>query len=140
MRILREVKINAIWPIHDNTKYFLKKYGLMNLIIERKNIKMVPLTDYIQFIFLLANSKYLITDGGSIQEESLIFQKPCIILRKKTERQEGLATGINFLTNLNLNYTKKVIENIENNLCKVREFKNPYGEQGLSKKIVDILN
>lgn len=100
---------------------------------------MVPLTDYINFIFLLANCKYLITDGGSIQEESLVFRKPCVILRKKTERQEGLSTGINFLTKLNVNYSRNIINDIESGKINVKKFKNPYGEWGLSKKIVDIL-
>ena len=137
--IIKEVKITAIWPIHDNTMHFLKEYGLLDEIKKKGNIKITPLVDYIHFIFLLANSKYLITDGGSIQEESLIFKKPCIILRKKTERQEGLATGINFLTNLDVEKTKRIITNIENNLYKTKKFENPYGKEGLSKKIVEIL-
>ncbi len=137
--ILENIKISALWPLHDNTKHYLEKYGLMEKIRGMNNVKIMPLIDYFSFIFLLANCKYLITDGGSIQEESLIFGKPCLILRKRTERQEGLDTGINFLTNLNFNYSKKIIEEIENNLYKPRKFKNPYGEAGLSKKIAGIL-
>jgi UDP-N-acetylglucosamine 2-epimerase len=104
-----------------------------------KNIKIMPLVNYFKFIFLLANCKYLITDGGSIQEESLIFKKPCIILRKRTERQEGLETGINFLTNLNVDYAKEIIKKLENDKFKVKNFKNPYGQPGVSRKIVNIL-
>ena len=126
MRILRQAKINAIWPIHDNTRHFLEKYDLMDLIKERKNIKIISLTDYMHFIFLLANCKYLITDGGSIQEESLVFGKPCVILRRRTERQEGLRTGINFLTNLDLQKTRRIIDDIEDDKIKVKKFKNPY--------------
>tara|TARA_Y100000034_G_C6822319_1_gene370481 strand:- start:100 stop:1146 length:1047 start_codon:yes stop_codon:yes gene_type:complete len=137
--ILNKTKIKAIWPLHDNTAHHLKKYDLMRKIENMKNIKITPIVNYFEFIFLIANCKYLITDGGSIQEESLVFKKPCIILRKKTERQEGLSTGINFLTKLKINYSKKVIELIENNKLETKNFKNPYGEKGLSKKIVDLL-
>ncbi len=139
VNILRNIKINAIWPMHDNTKHFLEEYGLMDLIIEKKNIKVIPLIDYFQFIFLLANCQYILADGGSIQEESLIFKKPCIILRKRTERQEGLDTGLNFLTELDVKKTKKIIEDIEMGRIKTNSFKNPYGEIGVSKKIVNIL-
>ena len=139
IEILSKVKIKAIWPLHDNTAYYLKKYDLMKKVKKMENIKIMPLVNYSEFIFLLANSRYLITDGGSIQEESLVFKKPCIILRKRTERQEGLSTGINFLTKLNVNYSKDVIERIESNKLKIKDFKNPYGEVGVSKKIVDIL-
>jgi len=136
IEILSSIKIKAIWPLHDNTKFFLEKYGLMEKITSMKNIELIPLTNYPHFIFLLANCKYILTDGGSIQEESLIFKKPCLILRKRTERQEGLLTGINFLTKLNVEYAKKVIEKIENGKLKIRKFKNPYGDRELSKKIM----
>ena len=139
VQILKYIKIKSIWPLHDNTEYYLKKYGLLNKIKEMKNMEIMPLISYTHFIFLLANCKYLITDGGSIQEESLVFKKPCILLRKKTERQEGLFTGINFLTGLDINYAKKMMEKIENNSIKIKRFKNPYGEKGVSKKIVDML-
>ncbi|MEK6829601.1 MAG: UDP-N-acetylglucosamine 2-epimerase (non-hydrolyzing) [Nanoarchaeota archaeon] len=139
VNILNGIKIKAIWPIHANTAKSIEKFGRVSEIKNKKNIQLTSLTDYFHFIFLLANCKYLITDGGSIQEESLIFKKPCIILRKRTERQEGLSTGINFLTNLDVKKTRNLIEKIEHNLHKARKFKNPYGEEGLSKKIVDIL-
>lgn len=139
IRILGEIKINSIWPLHDNTKHHLEKYGLMKIISEMKNIRVTPLVDYFNFIFLMANCKYLVCDGGSIQEESLVFKKPCILLRKKTERQEGLSTGINFLTKLSYSYSKKLIDDIENDRIIVKDFKNPYGERGVSKKIVEIL-
>jgi len=111
----------------------------MEKVKEIENIKIMPLANYSEFIFLLANCKYLITDGGSIQEESLVFKKPCILLRKKTERQEGLLTGINFLTKLDVNYSKDVIKRIESNKLKIKDFKNPYGEIGVSKKVIEEL-
>lgn len=141
VEIIKNIKIRAIWPLHDNTAYFLKKYGLMNDIKNKENIQITPLVDYFNFISLLSSPKceYLLADGGSIQEESLVFKKPCIILRKKTERQEGLTTGINFLTNLNVNYAKEIINKIEGNKLKFKKFENPYGNKGVSKKILKIL-
>jgi UDP-N-acetylglucosamine 2-epimerase (non-hydrolysing) len=139
IRILKEVKIKAIWPMHENTSEFLEKYGLMNEVNSMKNISVTGLVDYANFIFLLANCKYLVMDGGSIQEESLIFGKPCVILRKRTERQEGLSTGINFLTRLDVEKSRRIIREIENNNIKIKKFKNPYGEHGVSKKIIEKL-
>jgi UDP-N-acetylglucosamine 2-epimerase len=139
LEILKETKIKGIWPLHENTKYFLKKYGLFDKAKEIENIEITPLVNYSEFISLLANCKYLITDGGSIQEESLVFKKPCVLLRKKTERQEGLFTGINFLTKLNINYSKEIIKKIEGGELKIRKFKNPYGEEGVSKKVLEVL-
>ncbi len=140
--ILKLVKTQVIWPLHENTRQYLERYGLMKEIENMKNIEITPLVDYFEFIFLIANCKYLITDGGSIQEESLIFKKPCLILREKTERQEGLKTNINFLIkfDIDINYIKNLITNIEENKIELKDFKNPYGEFGVSKKIFGILN
>ena len=138
--IIKNTKIKAIWPLHDNTAHFLRKYNLIEGIKERENIEITPLMSYPEFIFLIANCKYLITDGGSIQEESLVFKKPCIILRKRTERQEGLSTNINFLVGMNVKRTKKIIEDIENNKINPQKFENPYGKPGISKKIISFLD
>jgi UDP-N-acetylglucosamine 2-epimerase (non-hydrolysing) len=137
--IITGVNIPAYWPLHDNTRQQLIKFNLMRKIKKKENIKISKLISYFKFIRLLANCKYLITDGGSIQEESLAFKKPCILLRKKTERQEGLETGINFLTKLNVEYAKKIIERLESKEFKIPKFKNPYGDGKTAKRIVDYL-
>lgn len=137
--IIANVNIPAYWPLHDNTRQQLTKFKLIEKIQKRKNIETSRLLSYLEFIRLLASCKYLITDGGSIQEESLTFKKPCIILRMKTERQEGLETGINFLTKLDVNYAKNLIEKIENDELKIPKFKNPYGDGKAAKRIVKVL-
>jgi len=138
VEIIKKIKIKAIWPLHESTKLYLEKYDLMKELKEMKNLQITPLTDYLEFIFMIANCEYIITDGGSIQEESLVFKKPCLIMRKRTERQEGLETGINFLT-MNVEEAKKIIEKIETGKLKIKKFENPYGKAGLTKKIVDEL-
>lgn len=137
--IITSVNIPAYWPLHDNTKQQLIKFGLMKKIQEKENIQISKLLSYLEFIRLLANCKYLITDGGSIQEESLVFKKPCILLRMKTEREEGLSTGINFLTKLDVEYNKKLIQRLEHEKFKIPKFKNPYGDGKASQKIVNYL-
>jgi len=39
---------------------------------------------------------------------------------------------------LDVSKAKEIIENLEKGI-KIRAFKNPYGEKGVSKKIVDLL-
>ncbi|MCX6742158.1 MAG: UDP-N-acetylglucosamine 2-epimerase (non-hydrolyzing) [Candidatus Pacearchaeota archaeon] len=139
IEIIKSINIRSIWPMHEVTKEAFESYGLMRELKKIKKLEITAPVSHKEFILLLINSKYLIVDGGSIQEESLIFKKPCILLRKTTERPEGLSTGINFLTKLNVAYTKKVMRDIEENRIKVKDFKNPYGEVGVSKKILELL-
>jgi len=138
VEIIKNISLEIHWPIHDNTKYALKKYGLWDELKKQKNITFSPLMSYFDFLNEMKRSKFIVTDGGSIQEESLYLRKPCMIMRMKTERVEGLKTGINFLTKLNLEYSKKVIEMLEGGF-KIPKFTNPYGEPGVSEKIVKII-
>ena len=138
VEIITSVPIDVYWTLHDNTKKYLIKYRLWKKIKKSKNVHVVKHMCYIDFSYHLSNANLLLTDGGSIQEESLIFKKPCVILRKFTERQEGLATGINFLTKLDIDYSKNIILKILSGF-KIPKFKNPYGKLGVSKKIVRLL-
>lgn len=139
VRIINNVGIKSIWPLHDNTRRYLEKHGLFKEIEKNKKIIITPLENYFKFIFLMNNCEYLITDGGSIQEESLVFKKPCIILRMRTERQEGLSTEINFLTKLDIKKNIELIKKLEGKQTKIKNFKNPYGKPGVSKRILEIL-
>ncbi|MCS7123365.1 MAG: UDP-N-acetylglucosamine 2-epimerase (non-hydrolyzing) [Candidatus Aenigmarchaeota archaeon] len=138
VEIIKNVSLPIYWPIHDNTKKQIEKFGLFKEL-HNSNIKFSSLLGYIEFIHLLKNSTYIITDGGSIQEESLVLKKPCILLRKATERQEGLKTGINFLTKLNVNYAKEIIDMLESSSFKIPKFKNPYGDGKASKRIANYI-
>ena len=139
IKILRGISIPIYFPLHDNTKAKLIQFGLYNELKKIKNIKIIKPMDYVPFIYQISRCSLIVCDGGSLQEESLIFKKPCILLRKATERQEGLKTNFQFLSKLNIAETKNKIKEYLNPKFKIKKFKNPYGKKGLSKEIVDIL-
>ena len=43
---------------------------------------------------LLARCYLVVTDSGGIQEEASALRKPVLVLRDRTERQEGLDAGV----------------------------------------------
>ena len=137
--ILCSLNIPSYFAIHDNTKNQLIKFRLYERLAKNKNIKLIPPADYVNFIYQLAKCSIIICDGGSMQEESLIFKKPCIILRKATERQEGLGTNFQFLSGLDVQKTKDKINEYLSQGFKVEKFSNPYGKKGVSRKIADLL-
>ena len=139
VEILSKIPIKSYFPIHDNTKKKLIEFGLYDKLLKLENIKLIKPTDYITFIYQLSKCSLIVCDGGSMQEESLIFKKPCIILRKATERQEGLETNFQFLSELDVKASEKKIQEYTDSKFKIKPFKNPYGKKGLSKKIVGIL-
>ncbi len=135
--ILEHVPITFMLSLHDNTKKQLESHGLLERLKSIKNIKIMENKNYNDFIYMMSKATLILTDGGSMQEESLIFKKPCIILRKATERQEGLDTPINYLSKLDVEEAKKMIDQYLT--MKVPKFKNPYGKSGVSKRIVKVL-
>jgi UDP-N-acetylglucosamine 2-epimerase (non-hydrolysing) len=46
--------------------------------------------DYFKFIKLVSHSDFVVSDGGSNQEECFYLGKPILLLRKATERTEGI--------------------------------------------------
>jgi UDP-N-acetylglucosamine 2-epimerase len=87
-QITQERKV--IFILHEPTKQQLLKYGLLNKIFKNDAITILPLQPYLVFLNLITGADFIVTDGGSIQEESYFTGVPCLIMRSKTERMEGL--------------------------------------------------
>lgn len=137
--ILKSLEIPSFFAMHDNSLEKIKKFELYEELLKNKNVKIISPMDYPGFIFQMSKCSLVVCDGGSMQEESLIFKKPCIILRMATERQEGLESNFQFLSKLDVEKTKEKIKEYLSPNFKVKDFKNPYGEIGVSKKIVEML-
>ena len=76
--------------LHPPTEHALKKFNLLRILEKCSYINIKGLEPYPLFVNSLMSAKYILTDGGSIQEEAFYLGKPCIILRDTTERNEGL--------------------------------------------------
>ena len=83
-RVAEEMKdLEFILPIHPNPNVNKHRDIL-------KHVKVVDPMQYDDFIQLLAECKFVVTDSGGLQEESSFFRKKCIVCRKTTERIEGM--------------------------------------------------
>ena len=80
--------IRIIFVAHKPTLSRLQKYGLTQRI--SSNIHVLNSMEYAEFLPLLRDATLVMTDGGSIQEECAYLGKPCVLLRKTTERPDGL--------------------------------------------------
>lgn len=81
---------NCVLILHAITKQMFEKLGLLSQLEGNSHIILLPRVDYFSFMKLLNNSEFVITDGGSNQEELSYMGKPTLILRKTTERNEGI--------------------------------------------------
>lgn len=87
-------EIRCLFVIHPLTKEVLTKLNLLQRLIDNQNIEIVERVPYFSFMKILDLAEFLITDGGSNQEEAYYFGKPCLVLRKVTERTEGLGGNV----------------------------------------------
>jgi UDP-N-acetylglucosamine 2-epimerase len=76
--------------LHEPTSKALARTGLLAELERAADISLRPLAGYKAFVNAMAKSRYVLTDGGSIQEEASYLSKPCIILRRATERPHGI--------------------------------------------------
>jgi len=86
-------QLRVIFVTHEPTQKRLEHYGLDKRIRENRGIKVMPLQPYLLFLGMINNADYVVTDGGSIQEECAYLDKPCLIARDRTERMDGLGAN-----------------------------------------------
>ncbi len=94
-------KIKIVFPIHPRTKKRIEEFGLNNKIRKMKNFKIVDALGYLDFLKLMSESKFVLTDSGGIQEETTILKIPCITLRETTERPITVTEGTNIIVGSN---------------------------------------
>ncbi len=87
-------KIHLVFVLHPVTEHSLRSSKLLETLARNDNIEFRDRCDYFKFIKLMVNSKFVITDGGSNQEESYYLGKPCLLFRDRTERLEGLGRNV----------------------------------------------
>ena len=84
--------------MHQPTENALKRANLYDLISTTNRTNIYPLLPYNKFIDQLTYCDAIITDGGSIQEEAYYLKKPCLVLRKFTERPEGIGENVKLMS------------------------------------------
>lgn len=55
-------------------------------------VEIWPRQTFSRFMHMMHNAEFVISDGGSNQQECYYLGKPCLLLRKVTESREGIGT------------------------------------------------
>jgi UDP-N-acetylglucosamine 2-epimerase (non-hydrolysing) len=78
--------------LHPSTRKKLTQFHLLERLEKNANIRLLPRMGYADFVQLMKTAKFVITDGGGNQEELSYLGIPTLLMRKATERQEGIGT------------------------------------------------
>lgn len=97
--ILNEIQknIKIIFPVHPRTMKNLKNFDLLKYAKSQENLIITEPIGYLDFMNLMINSKFVLTDSGGIQEETTVLGVPCITMRNNTERPVTVSQGTNIL-------------------------------------------
>lgn len=86
-----------IFPIHPRTRKNLEANNLLGAIESSNGLFLPEPINYIRFMNLVFNCRFVITDSGGIQEETTYLGIPCLTVRDNTERPITITHGTNQL-------------------------------------------
>ncbi len=127
-------KKKIIFPMHPRTKNAVEKYG----IEVSKRIVVLEPVGFLEFIALMDNALFVVTDSGGIQRECAGLNVPCLVVRNETEAKDVFEAGKTILIgNKKEGIVSKVAELIESPE-KIIEIENkPYvTKENISENIV----
>ena len=125
--------IQVILPLHPRTKKILEQNN-----ISLKNITITEPVGYLEMVWLLDNSKMVITDSGGLQKEAFFFKKPCITLRDETEWIELVDNNFNILAGADKGKILEIFKNHKfNNNFDVNLYGNGKASENICKELLN---
>ncbi len=131
--------LSLIYPVHLNPNIQKPVYEILSGI---DNIFLLDPLDYLPLVHMMKNSTLILTDSGGIQEEAPSFGVPTLVLRERTERQEGVEAGTLKLVGTD---TERIFQEAKRLLDDPQAYaamagaKNPYGDGYAAQRIVRAL-
>jgi len=131
--------IQIIYPVHQNPNVHNLAHSILG---GKENIRLTAPLSYELFTFLMGKAHFILTDSGGIQEAAPSLNKPLLVMREKTERQEGVEAGVSKLVGTDkekiVAAAIELLENEEIYNAMINKG-NPYGDGTASVKIVEVI-
>jgi UDP-N-acetylglucosamine 2-epimerase (non-hydrolysing) len=128
--------VHVVHP-NPNVRAAISGYGTL------PNVEIVEPLDYGSLVSLMRRSRLILTDSGGIQEEAPTFGKPVLVLRRKTERPEGIEAGLARLVGTDGDRIVSEAELVlsgRSDLARGASGANPYGDGRASDRIAAALD
>ena len=131
---LAAASVPLTFVLHPATRQALTRYGLYDRMHANPRIHLAPRMGYFEFAQLLKGARFVITDGGGNQEELSYLGIPTLLMRKATERQEGLQSTVTLCP-----YDQQILKQFLQSAMTEGDRKMAIGEVSPSKIIVEHL-
>ena len=131
--------VGILYPVHLNPKV---QEPVNRLLGECSGVALCKPAGYEDFVWLMNQAKFMLSDSGGVQEEAPSLGKPVLVMRETTERPEGVDAGTCRLVGTD---PVKILEEADILLSDRDEYtrrsalQNPYGDGEAAKRIVEVL-
>jgi len=131
--------VEVIYAMHKNPKV---REIAVKILGNNHRVHLTEPIDHLPFMNLIAKSYMVVTDSGGIQESAPALGKPVLVVRKETERPEGIEAGTVRLAGVDKDGVYDHINlllNDKDEYAKMANAVNPYGDGTAAKNIVKII-
>lgn len=129
----------VVVALHRNP---IVRQTLIPILSRQERVRLIEPPDYLPFVRLMQRAQLILTDSGGVQEEAPTFGVPVLVLRRTTERQEGIDAGTARLVgtdpNVILTEARRLLTDPQARATMARAV-NPYGDGRAAERIVQVL-
>ena len=136
----RNPDVEVAYPVHPNPNVLGTVHGILGDV---SRVHLLEPLGYAAFVWLMKRAYLILTDSGGIQEEAPSLGVPTLVMRRKTERPEGIEAGSASLVGVEtepiLAATQRLLDraDVYRSMAAVE---NPYGDGAESVRIAEILD
>lgn len=127
---------HVVFPVHYNPHVRQPAHDILG---GRANVHLVDPVDYRTMVKLMARAHIVLTDSGGVQEEAPSLDKPLVVMREVTERQELVEAGAALLVGTDACAIVDSVRSLMDDDVRYRRMAgvpNPYGDGTASRRIV----
>jgi UDP-N-acetylglucosamine 2-epimerase (non-hydrolysing) len=128
--------VHFLYPVHLNPYVQEPVYRWLKAI---PNVTLTPPLDYLPFVHTIKIASLILTDSGGLQEEAPGLGTPVLVMRRVTERPEGIKAGTVRLVGTDKDRIVSETHRLLDDPDAYREMANavnPYGDGQAATRIV----
>jgi UDP-N-acetylglucosamine 2-epimerase len=131
--------VHIVFPVHPNPNV---RAVVFRELARHKRISLIDPLGYLDFIALLGASHLVLTDSGGVQEEAPVLGVPTLVLRRVTERPEGVEASAAIVVG---DVERRIVSEVNRLLMDdaahawLARPRSPYGDGHASSRIIEAI-
>ena len=127
-----------VFVLHPSTRRQAERLGLMERLTAIPGLTLLPRMTYVPFLKLASGARCVVTDGGSNQEELAYLGIPTLLMRRVTERGDGLGDIVQLAgetPSVMVDFVRRVLQAP----ARTSAAPGPAGDEGPARRIATLL-